>query len=728
MLMLGLLLAGLWALFQHFGIEGMISIALVAIGLGLVIFIHELGHFAVAKWCDVHVETFSIGFGPAIPGCSFRRGDTLYKIAWVPLGGYVKMVGEGNENEEYGDDYPRSFKNKSVGQRMAIISAGVVMNVIFGFLCFIAVYLSHGVERPPGVIGLVDSGSRAWQSGARSGAIIDEIGSVRSPYFDDLKFEVMLSSHGEYLPFEFHEPGKPPTRVEILPRRDKDDLAPVIGVTGPSELKLIPKSRRPQAMPVLHDSAAAQAQPAFEFSDAVIATTDPEHPEQVKLLPPDPRVPDSGLPDYFEFRRRMQLLAGKPVVLRVRRQGAKNDTPTEVDIQVPPAYHYTFGLRMQIGQVTAVRNNSPALRAGVQARDPARRVDGDLITAVEVTRADGQKVRYVTSRSEKVENGVTIIDLDPERLPDQLVHWAEHEAGPKKMVRLIVSRQVPQDKPKEFPLDLEWDDGWRFNEEVPFSPRSPLSIAGLGLAYQVETTIDGVDEASPAYQAGIRRLDVIKAIRFMTPGSVPGQTVADRKVELESDQWAHVFWVLQEAGFKEATLIVERAKQTQEYHLFALPDPTWPADEPGLIFPLELLPQKADGVGQAVTLGLQRTYRSIVQIYMNLKAMITGRISPKTVGGPIMIATVAYEVASQNLFTFLLFLGMISVNLAVINFLPIPILDGGHMVFLIWEKIKGSPVSEAVRVYASIAGLTIILALVVFTFWVDIARIFTRMP
>jgi regulator of sigma E protease len=718
---LALLAVGLWALFQYFGIEGMISVALVAIGLGLVIFIHELGHFAVAKWCDVHVETFSIGFGPAIPGCSFRRGDTLYKIAWFPLGGYVKMVGEGNESEEYGEDYPRSFKNKSVGQRMAIISAGVIMNVVFGFLCFILVYPTHGVERPPGVIDLVDSGSPAWHNGARSGAVIDQIGDVKNPYFDDLKFSVMLSSAGEYLPFVFHQPGQPPTSTKILPRLEEDDLHPMIGLSFPMELKLIPKPRKVYLAPVLHDGAAAQAKPAFEFGDEIVGTTDPENPAQVKPLPPDPRNPDSGLSDYFEFQRRMRLLAGKPVVIEVRRRGTKtNETPTEVQIQVPPAYHSSFGLRMQIGHVTAVRNNSP-----VQARDLAKGIDGDLITEVEIADSDGHKTRYVTSRGEvKTEKGVTVLDLDPIRLPDQLEKWAQRQTGPKKVVHLKVSRQVPHDKPKEFPLELEWDDSWASNREVPLSRRSPQSIPALGLAYQVETTVDGVAESSPAALAGIQRLDVIKTVRFMNPAKEPGQRVSGKLFKLESDQWAHVAWLLQETEFKEATLYVERAKQTQEYQLFAVEDRTWPLDERGLIFLPQVQIQKAHSLGQAVVLGLERTYRSIVQIYLNLKAMVTGRISVKTVGGPIMIATVAYEVASENVYTFLLFLGMISINLAVINFLPIPILDGGHMVFLLWEKIKGGPVSEAVRIYASVVGLTVILALVVFTFWVDIARLF----
>src|SRR5204862_2126150 len=122
-----------------------IDTAKVVLGLGFIIFIHELGHFLAAKWCDVHVRTFSIGFGPAVPFCSYKWGETTYMVGVIPLGGYVEMVGQTDgpesENDADHDDDPRSFRRKTVGQRMLIISAGVTMNIIFGMICFMAAYM-----------------------------------------------------------------------------------------------------------------------------------------------------------------------------------------------------------------------------------------------------------------------------------------------------------------------------------------------------------------------------------------------------------------------------------------------------------------------------------------------------------------------------------------------------------------------------------------------------------
>ena len=108
-------------------LNSVLNIAKVALGLGFVIFIHELGHFLLAKWNGVKVEKFSIGFGPTLFG--WRRGETEYVLAALPLGGFVKMLGEGPDEQESKSTDPRAYPNKSVSARMAIISAGVIMNL-----------------------------------------------------------------------------------------------------------------------------------------------------------------------------------------------------------------------------------------------------------------------------------------------------------------------------------------------------------------------------------------------------------------------------------------------------------------------------------------------------------------------------------------------------------------------------------------------------------------------
>src|SRR5207245_1485021 len=123
----------------------------------------------------------------------------------IPLGGYVKMVGEGeNADTEEAYEDPRSFKNKSVWQRMVIISAGVVMNLILGCVCFMVAY-SHGVEETPAIVGTVGVGSPAWQQDLTADTQIIQIDTVTRPTFDDIRPKVMSTAKGDSILFRVQD-------------------------------------------------------------------------------------------------------------------------------------------------------------------------------------------------------------------------------------------------------------------------------------------------------------------------------------------------------------------------------------------------------------------------------------------------------------------------------------------------------------------------------------------
>jgi membrane-associated protease RseP (regulator of RpoE activity) len=806
-LLLGAVLLGV--VWYYMGTSGMWAIFKVAVGLSLIIFVHELGHFAVAKLCNVHVQTFSIGFGPAFPGCSFRWGETLYKLAVFPLGGYVKMVGEGDGDE--GDDDPRSFKNKSVSQRMAIISAGVIMNILMACVCFIIAYRS-GIDQLAGVIGTTDSGSPAWQAGVRPGMRVEQIGNVRNPYYPDLMQEVVLSGEGKILLIG-ELPGREPQTFRIEPRILVTDARPTIGVTAAQTTKFFPK-RDDRTSPVFLSSPGAAARGLdLDAGSRIIAATDPDHPDQVtdlpepsgddrsnyaefarrltrlidqpvkvraqrsdgaKLeldLPPggfqfddeiigttdaspsnrpyDPyrlaelpvdkfRDPDGKMRDYFEYRKRMQILAGKPVVLQVRRTG--QEAPALVFM--PPAYHYTVaGVRMGMGSITAIRDDSPAKEQGVQKKDVLLQVkleDNDTGDSVAFTNAPVPRWYHPWSSADTKDlpEAKEVRELDPLRLPSDLRRWAAGRKDVDAILTVVRVKERDESAHETLPR-MKWDYSWQFAQEVPTNKVSPTAISELGLAYQVSTTVDRVEDNCAAHKAGLQKGDVILEVTFKEtpkPGAAPewikhpaelfteqkGDAVADKRKP--EPWWAHVDSSSQLFEYHEIKVKVQR--DNQEIELALEPDLSWPSDEHGLLLVPQMRLQKADGLADAVWLGMKDTASKVVGVYLQIRSVVTGRVSFfGNAQGPLGIAVFAYNIAANQPFNvFLIFLGFISVQLAVINFLPIPVLDGGHMVFLIYEKIRGRPASEFVRTYTTIAGLALILSLVLVLCFLDAKR------
>src|SRR5271166_3836036 len=162
--------------------------------LGIMILVHELGHFAAAKWFGVRVDVFSIGFGKRLTG--FRRGDTDYRIIALPLGGYVKMAGDNPLESRSGA--PDEFMSHPRWQRFVIAIAGPAMNIILAVAILTGVFMVH-YEHPlfldqPAVVGWVLENSPAAKAGVEQGDRIVRIDGAQNPTWEDVMLKAMIGS------------------------------------------------------------------------------------------------------------------------------------------------------------------------------------------------------------------------------------------------------------------------------------------------------------------------------------------------------------------------------------------------------------------------------------------------------------------------------------------------------------------------------------------------------
>ena len=161
--------------------------------LGVLIFVHELGHFLVAKWSGVTVLKFSLGFGPRLLG--IKRGDTEYLLSLIPLGGYVKMLGEDPEDEVSQDKLAGSFASQPVSKRMAIVLAGPSSNLLLAIVIFTLVYAFAGIPVLTTEIGSVSAESPAEQAGILTGDKVLSINGEEMESWDELSSTI--EKHGE---------------------------------------------------------------------------------------------------------------------------------------------------------------------------------------------------------------------------------------------------------------------------------------------------------------------------------------------------------------------------------------------------------------------------------------------------------------------------------------------------------------------------------------------------
>jgi len=594
----------------------LLTVSKVALGLGFVIFIHELGHFIMAKWNGVKVEKFSIGFGPTLFG--FQRGETEYVVAALPLGGFVKMLGEGAEEEVSKCTDPRAYPNKSVSARMAIISAGVIMNLFLAFACFVFKYM-HERQEAPAEVGAVSPGSPAYEVGLRPGDEIVSVDGRGDLIYRNLIQKVLFSSLGQELHVVVRRPGHDGLiDVNIEPRREANSDRPTMGIIQSESLEIrgflsLPGMADPPKYPSLTDQAR-------QTKVDVLVSAGPAGQR------PEP------LADSLAYDRLLEKYADQPITHQIERRpllpsGDYGPPLDKFELTLPANHFVDFGFRFTIGPLSAIRRDSPAEKAGFRKGDRLIKVDGD--------------------------------DFDPMELP----RWCYEHAG--KPITFEVDRELANGERKQQTLTATLDDT---PPGAPFAVSKDavtVDVPGLGLCYPIRTLVAGVRPDSAAAQAGLKPGDVINAM--LIPSLEPEAPVksafswlwnfpfvfkwnkAERPKTIEfkdqSSGWLSAFAYLQGRPIQAVELIIDKA--SQPIKITPARNPKWYNPMRGLVFQPQFRKFPAQALGVAIKSGYDETVENIFMVYATFRSLAQKRVSTENLGGPIMIAQVAYMTASS---------------------------------------------------------------------------------
>ena len=693
--------------------------ALLALGLGFVIFFHELGHFLAAKYCDVKVEQFAIGFGPAIAawrkGVGFRWGSTApavqdlvekvfdaeqrqevqfrektdytldysasaakrlgigeteYRLNWIPLGGYVKMLGQDDLRPGMTAEDPRAYNKKSVGARMLIVSAGVIMNVILAAVGFMIVYMM-GYPVPPAVVGAVVANSPAAHAADSSGNLVGlQPGDIIEKYndkemggdFSRIPLNVALTPEGTRIALVVKHVDGTTQTLYATPEKPGDGKGLLqLGVGQPFSL-----------------AGPEKFEDDDEIDPAMLAKTD--LPDLNALQSGDVvtqidghAVNSNGEAAIAQLYAALVASNGKPVDLTVESPGGKTHHTT-----VSPHFSEPFaGSDLNfLGMV---------LRASVfQLLDSSPALDklkpGDAIVAVDagtdhLLNPTCAQIRDTLSTAGDKQLKVSLTVLDPGQSKPRVIDDLSPYRIPKGGGRMGLGITLDSDASHLVVADV-----------LSNSPAAAAKIpAGATLV-----AADG------------KPVDNWFQLRNIVAGAQPGQKVT-------------LAFTTPDAPGKTALATIElRREDIEAAKAITLTQ----------YLPLHTMMSELHTHNPFVALGrgVEETRDLILQFYITLQRMFTGDVGLNNMMGPVGMAQQGAQVASRGIVWLLWFLCLISANLAVVNFLPIPIVDGGLFTLLILEKIQGKPLSPDAQRIVQMVGLVLILGVFLLVTYQDIAR------
>jgi len=694
------------------------NIFLIILGFGLLIAIHELGHFLAARWAGIRVDGFAVGMGPVM--LAFRKGigvrargtdaeimrrhgkraidlsdaellehgigETEYSLRWLPIGGFVKMVGQEDLKPTKASVTARSYGRCSVGKRMIVVSAGVVANVILAMVLFIIAFMV-GVRVEAPVIGVVIPDRPAAHATLAPGFESAEVGdglvagdrvvsidgkSVRS--FSDLLIASAMSKPGDRLRIGVERVGHDrPLEFLATPSRDEMMGLRTIGVV-PAASNRLSEDREVaayvDAMLIRSGLDAAGVRPGMELVEV------------------------DGHPVHTWDEAEERFRAGE-----VSETVWQDDLGGRIRAPLTPSGLAPLAIAGPDGNVVEVTQ-------GLLGFVP-------LTIATDIV-AD-------SPNRDLLQPGDIIVSVAGEQGPRSQSLRDRVSANPSTTLPITVLRGGP--------------DGDEIEVRARVSRRGQIGVM-LGSAEQSMeiakapdrlVNADGQVVASPAAALGLPPRTKIVGL----DGAEVNDWLALRRAMLAATAAAHAVGegatlslgvILPNADPVESSVPLHLSA-AEVAGLHALP---WRSGIDAVVFdPMSTVLTANGNPFRAVAMGFRETHQLILLTYVTIDRLFRRSVGVDQLRGPVGIVHLGTRVVDRGWPHMLFFLGMISVNLAVLNFLPLPIVDGGLFLFLVYEKFKGEPPPVAFQNFATLIGLLLIGTLFVVTFYNDIARLVT---
>lgn len=693
------------------------DLGIVVLGFGFIIFVHELGHFLAARWAGIRVLAFAVGFGPAAlayrKGLGLRRGGTEeevrrvikdrpemaarispteYRLNWLPFGGYVKMLGQEDLNPDAVSSASDSYQNCVPWKRMIVISAGVVMNILTAAVLFMIVF-KVGLRTEPAIVGEVAPGSPAAVSvavnsqsdvtspGLRAGDEILSINGSTPRQFSDVVMEAAMASRGEPLDVRVRRPGvERELSFSIVPDADRASRLLEIGV-------------RPAASTLLVD---ARTQAARQEIEAALA-----------------RLGLGGV----QAGMRLETINAQPARFA-------HDLAAAADVSGGNPLRLGF-VSSSGERVESVIDPTPRLEQS-RVRGPSgevQRVEHLLgLSGVFRIRLDPTMTR---ARGMGLQDGDVMVRLGAIEYPSPASAVAQIRASAGRELPAIVRRTekgVATDIALQLRVSREGTLGVGVGDTIDESTLLGSPVASV-LAEDRGDPAKSPVITTAAARAGIPAGAVILRVAgrdVQNFGEIRAALRDASKDALAAAAPAKVPLDLQTARGTPETIELElTAQEVQRLHALG-----WRVALTPEYFQPEQTLLQASGPLDALRTGLSETHRIMIMTYVTFARLWEGTVRVEHLKGPVGIAHVGTLIADRGLIWVLFFMALISVNLAVVNFLPLPIVDGGQFLFILYEQIFRRPVPISVQNVATLAGLLLIGSLFVIVTFNDITNLF----